>query len=77
MQNTSWYIIRLIMTTQSITLTRPDDWHLHLRDGEILNSVAPFTAKQFQRAIVMPNLKPAVTTVKQAVEYVDRVLAAF
>ncbi len=76
MQNTSWYIIRLIMTTQSITLTRPDDWHLHLRDGEILNSVAPFTAKQFQRAIVMPNLKPAVTTVKQAVEYVDRVLAA-
>jgi dihydroorotase len=64
------------MTTQSITITRPDDWHLHLRDGDILNSVAPFTAKQFQRAIVMPNLNPAVTTVKQAVDYLDRILAA-
>ena len=64
------------MTSQSITITRPDDWHLHLRDGEILNSVAPFTAKQFQRAIVMPNLKPAVTTVKLAVDYLDRILAA-
>ena len=64
------------MTTDSITITRPDDWHLHLRDGDILNSVAPFTAKQFQRAIVMPNLKPAVTTVKQAVDYLDRILAA-
>ncbi|UCB53931.1 MAG: dihydroorotase [Thiotrichales bacterium] len=64
------------MTTESLTITRPDDWHLHLRDGDVLNSVAPFTAKQFQRAIVMPNLKPAVTTVKQAVDYLDRVLAA-
>ena len=64
------------MTTESITITRPDDWHLHLRDGDILNSVAPFTAKQFQRAIVMPNLNPAVTTVKQAVDYLDRILAA-
>ncbi|MGB5276866.1 MAG: dihydroorotase [Gammaproteobacteria bacterium] len=64
------------MTTESITITRPDDWHLHLRDGDILNSVAPFTAKQFQRAIVMPNLVPAVTTVKQAVAYLDRILAA-
>ena len=64
------------MTTESITITRPDDWHLHLRDGDVLDSVAPFTAKQFQRAIVMPNLKPAVTTVKQAVEYLDRILAA-
>jgi dihydroorotase len=64
------------MTTDSITITRPDDWHLHLRDGDILKSVAPFTAKQFQRAIVMPNLKPAVTTVKQAVDYLDRILAA-
>ena len=64
------------MTTDSITITRPDDWHLHLRDGDILDSVAPFTAKQFQRAIVMPNLKPAVTTVKQAVDYLDRILAA-
>ncbi len=64
------------MTTETLTITRPDDWHLHLRDGDILNSVAPFTAKQFQRAIVMPNLKPAVTTVKQAVDYLDRILAA-
>lgn len=64
------------MTTESVTITRPDDWHLHLRDGDILNSVAPFTAKQFQRAIVMPNLRPAVTTVKQAVDYLDRILSA-
>ena len=64
------------MTTESITITRPDDWHLHLRDGDILKSVAPFTAKQFQRAIVMPNLVPAITTVRQAVDYLDRILAA-
>ena len=64
------------MTNETITITRPDDWHLHLRDGDILNSVAPFTAKQFQRAIVMPNLNPAVKTVKQAVDYLDRILAA-
>lgn len=64
------------MTTKTVTITRPDDWHLHLRDGDVLNSVAPFTAKQFQRAIVMPNLKPAITTVQQAVEYVDRILIA-
>jgi dihydroorotase len=64
------------MTTKSITITQPDDWHLHLRDGDILNSVVPFTAKQFQRAIVMPNLVPAVTTVTQAVAYLDRILAA-
>lgn len=64
------------MTTETLTITRPDDWHLHLRDGDVLNSVAPFTAKQFQRAIVMPNLNPAVTTVKQAVDYLDRILAA-
>lgn len=76
MRYTAWYIIAVIMTNESITITRPDDWHLHLRDGDILNSVAPFTAKQFARAIVMPNLKPAVTTVKQAVDYLDRILAA-
>jgi dihydroorotase len=76
MRYTAWYIIAVIMTTETLTITRPDDWHLHLRDGDILNSVAPFTAKQFQRAIVMPNLKPAVTTVKQAVDYLDRILAA-
>ena len=59
-----------------ITLTRPDDWHLHLRDGEALASVLPHTARQFARAIVMPNLKPPVTTVEQAAAYRDRILAA-
>jgi len=76
MLQSAWYIIQAIMTTESITITRPDDWHLHLRDGDILKSVAPFTAKQFQRAIVMPNLVPAITTVKKAVDYLDRILAA-
>ena len=64
------------MTNSKLTITKPDDWHLHLRDGDDLNAVAPFTAKQFARAIVMPNLNPPVTTVVQAVEYLDRVLAA-
>jgi len=64
------------MTKTTLTITQPDDWHLHLRDGDILNSVAPFTAKQFGRAIVMPNLNPPVTTVVLAVEYLDRILAA-
>lgn len=64
------------MTNSKLTITKPDDWHLHLRDGDDLNSVAPFTAKQFARAIIMPNLNPPVTTVVQAVEYLDRVLAA-
>ncbi len=64
------------MTKSTLTITQPDDWHLHLRDGDILNSVAPFTAKQFGRAIVMPNLSPPVTTVVQAVEYLDHILAA-
>lgn len=59
-----------------ITLTRPDDWHLHLRDGEALASVLAHTAAQFGRAIVMPNLKPPVTTVEQAAAYRQRVLAA-
>ena len=52
-----------------ITITRPDDWHLHLRDGEALAAVLPHTARQFGRAIVMPNLKPPVTTVEQAAAY--------
>jgi dihydroorotase len=59
-----------------ITLTRPDDWHLHLRDGEALAAVLPHTARQFARAIVMPNLKPPVTTVEQAAAYRERILAA-
>ena len=64
------------MTKNQLTITQPDDWHLHLRDGEALTSVAPFTAKQFARAIIMPNLNPPVTTVVMAVEYLDRILAA-
>ena len=60
----------------TLTLTRPDDWHLHLRDGDALAAVLPHTARQFARAIVMPNLKPPVTTVAQAAAYRDRILAA-
>lgn len=59
-----------------LTITRPDDWHLHLRDDEALKAVLPHTARQFARAIVMPNLKPPVTTVVQAAAYRDRILAA-
>ena len=62
--------------TQKITITRPDDWHLHLRDGAALSAVLPDTARQFARAIIMPNLKPPVTTVAQASDYRDRILAA-
>ena len=61
---------------QSLTITRPDDWHLHLRDGAALASVLPHTAAQFARAIVMPNLKPPVTTTEQAAAYRQRILAA-
>jgi dihydroorotase len=60
----------------SLTLTRPDDWHLHVRDGEALRTVVPHTAAQFARAIIMPNLKPPVTTAEQALAYRDRILAA-
>ena len=60
----------------SITLTRPDDWHLHLRDGALLRGVLPFTARQFARAIVMPNLRPPVVTTAQALAYRERILAA-
>ena len=59
-----------------ITITRPDDWHLHLRDGDALAAVLPHTARQFARAIVMPNLRPPVTTVAAAAEYRSRILAA-
>jgi dihydroorotase len=58
---------------QSLTIRRPDDWHVHLRDGEMLRTVAPFTARQFARAIVMPNLVPPVTTVQGASAYRDRI----
>jgi len=64
------------MNGNSLTLTRPDDWHLHLRDGEALAAVVAASARQFARAIVMPNLKPPVTTVAQAQAYRDRILQA-
>ncbi|TPV95967.1 MAG: dihydroorotase [Myxococcales bacterium FL481] len=59
-----------------ITITRPDDWHIHLRDGEHLVTTVPHVARQFARAIVMPNLKPPVATVDDAIAYRDRILAA-
>ena len=62
--------------TDSITIRRPDDWHVHLRDGNMLRLVAPYTARQFARAIVMPNLAPPVTGVAQATAYRDRIIAA-
>ena len=62
--------------TDTLTLTRPDDWHLHLRDGVALAAVLPDTVRQFARAIVMPNLKPPVTTTALAGAYRERILAA-
>ncbi|WP_397598889.1 dihydroorotase [Sphingorhabdus sp.] len=65
------------MTDQMIlSIRRPDDWHLHFRDGAAMRSVVPFTAKQFARAIVMPNLSPPITTVEAGAAYRDRILAA-
>jgi dihydroorotase len=58
----------------TLSLTRPDDWHLHLRDGDALRAVLPHTARQFARAIVMPNLKPPVTTTALALDYKQRIL---
>ncbi|MFZ6818151.1 dihydroorotase [Undibacterium sp. Ji22W] len=63
-------------TIQELRITRPDDWHLHLRDGDALKTVLPHTAAQFARAIVMPNLKPPVTTTELAAAYRQRILAA-
>jgi dihydroorotase len=60
----------------ALTIRRPDDWHLHLRDGAALGAVLPFTAARFARAIVMPNLSPPVTTTAQALDYRQRILAA-
>jgi dihydroorotase len=62
--------------SDTITIRRPDDWHVHLRDGEMLRAVAPFTARQFARAIVMPNLTPPITELGAAADYRDRVRAA-
>ena len=64
------------LSPNTLTITRPDDWHLHLRDGSVLADVLPHTAAQFARAIVMPNLKPPVTTTAMASAYRDRILAA-
>ncbi|MFA7350021.1 MAG: dihydroorotase [Methylotenera sp.] len=60
----------------SLTITRPDDWHLHLRDGAALRAVLPDTARQFARAIVMPNLRPPVTTTELAIAYRERIIEA-
>lgn len=65
-----------VQTVTRLSLVRPDDWHLHLRDGEVLASVLPDTARRFARAIVMPNLKPPVTTTEQVLAYRGRILAA-
>ena len=59
-----------------LTITRPDDWHLHLRDGEALEAVLPHSARQFARAIIMPNLRPPITTVSDADDYRQRILGA-
>ena len=64
------------IATTNLTITRPDDWHLHVRDGEALRTVVPHTAAQFSRAIIMPNLRPPVTTAAQAVAYRQRILSA-
>jgi dihydroorotase len=62
--------------TQSLTIRRPDDWHLHLRDGAMLPGVLPETARHFARAIIMPNLVPPVVTGDDARAYRDRIMAA-
>ena len=62
------------MASQTLTIRRPDDWHVHLRDGDMLAAVAPYTARQFARAIVMPNLSPPVTSVDAARGYRKRIL---
>jgi dihydroorotase len=64
------------MTAAALTIARPDDWHLHLRDGAALAAVLPATARQFGRAIVMPNLRPPITTAAMAAAYRARILAA-
>jgi dihydroorotase len=64
------------VASQTLTIRKPDDWHVHLRDGEMLQRVAPYTARQFGRAIVMPNLVPPITSVEAAREYRKRIMAA-
>ncbi|EAQ29535.1 dihydroorotase [Erythrobacter sp. NAP1] len=62
--------------TDTLTIRRPDDWHLHFRDGDIMRGVVPYTARQFARAIVMPNLTPPITTAAMAADYRECILAA-
>ncbi len=64
------------MASQTLTIRRPDDWHVHLRDGDMLRKVAPYTARRFARAIIMPNLVPPVTTPEAASAYRDRIREA-
>ena len=64
------------MASQQLTITRSDDWHLHLRDDAALTAVLPDTARRFGRAIVMPNLRPPITTTELAAAYRERILAA-
>ena len=64
------------MASQTLTIRKPDDWHVHLRDGDMLRRVAPYTARQFARAIVMPNLVPPVTSIETARDYRKRILEA-
>ena len=64
------------MALQTLTIRRPDDWHVHLRDGEMLKLVAPFTARQFARAIVMPNLVPPIASAAAAEAYRERIVEA-
>src|SRR5215467_15298052 len=67
---------RRLMTTTRLTIRKPDDWHLHVRDGAMLKAVMPYTARHFGRAILMPNLIPPVATTKDAIAYRERALAA-
>src|SRR5262249_47517028 len=72
----AWRESDMPISTDTITLRRPDDWHVHLRDGAMLATVVPLTARQFARAIVMPNLVPPITSVAAARAYRERILAA-
>ena len=63
-------------TTSQLTITRPDDWHLHVRDDDAMAAVISHTARQFARAIIMPNLRPPVTTTDKALTYRERILSA-
>ena len=66
----------MLMTQHTLSIRRPDDWHVHLRDGDMLNLAADYTARQFARAIIMPNLTPPITTVAAGAAYRDRIMAA-